>query len=1165
MATDVNPIESILAAAVEIGSDAQRRAYVEQACGGDEELKRRVQQMIEDHFRAGSFLESGAGDLGRTADQGVAERPGTVIGPYKLLQQIGEGGMGVVWMAEQTEPVKRKVALKVIKPGMDSRHVIARFEAERQALAMMDHVNIARVFDGGTTGDKDEGGRIGEKDEGGRMKDETNKVSDSCFRLHPSSFQAGRPYFVMELVHGVPITKYCDDNHLTPRQRLELFVPVCQAIQHAHQKGIIHRDIKPSNVMVTLYDGKPVPKVIDFGVAKATEQKLTERTLFTQYGTMVGTLEYMSPEQAEMSALGVDTRSDIYSLGVLLYELLTGSTPLTNKRMKEAGYGEILRMIKEEEPPKPSTRLSDSGEALASISANRQTEPAKLTKLVKGELDWIVMKTLEKDRNRRYESASALAADVQRYLNDEPVQACPPTAGYRLRKFVRRNQGPVAAGVALATLLVLGTVGTSIGLAWALRAERTATQAKGDLKQTLNNELHDAYFRRIALAYRELSADNLGGALKHLGDCPEDLRKWEWDLLMRLCRVEQVVLRNGAGVTSLAFSADGKRIATASLNGTLKVWHLATRKVIWFTEKAHGVVASKVGFASSVTFHRDGNHLASTGEDKLVKVWDLTTDRMVFSRPCDSDQMVGTAYSAAFNPLEPNQLAVGSEGTLTIWDWKNEKRIHTYPAHERRRLSVAFSRDGGRLASGDWSGNVKLWNAAATGEPLRTFPETRYAVPSLSFSPDGTRLATASFDRHVDVWNTTTGERVHRLPHSGRLVLAVAHSPDGRLIVSTGEGKTVHVWEAESGREVREVLGLRGHTGVCGCVAFSPDGLRLASASLDGTVRVWDATPLKSHERQESSTLTELGGEIWSLAVHPKGPKIALAGQGNPAKVWDVETDQVTARSVGLRDVVFCVAWHPDGERIAVAGGNGDQFTVEVWNTQNGQKYSLPFELEYMAAAFSNDGRYLLTGRGNGKVQIWAARDGREIGVLGAHFGVVRGVAFSPEPQGRYLVSASVDGSVKLWDATRLGEIEKTGPQKPLRTFPVHSPGVGLNVAFSPDGKRLAVADTEYTVKIWEVETGKELATLRGHSGDVYTVAFSPLDGRWVASAGEDSTVKVWDSHTGKLIRSFRGHTGLVNSLAFTSDGRRLVTGSRDRTVKFWDVQLSESRDSSSK
>src|SRR5205807_1627387 len=358
-------------------------------------------------------------------DEPIAERPGTVIGPYKLLQQIGEGGMGTVFMAEQTQPVQRKVALKVIKAGMDSQQVVARFEAERQALAMMDHVNIARVFDGGAT-------------------------------------ENGRPYFVMELVHGIPITKYCDDHHLTPRERLDLFVPVCQAIQHAHQKGIIHRDIKPSNVMVTLYDGKPVPKVIDFGVAKATEQKLTERTLFTQYGTMVGTLEYMSPEQAEMSALGVDTRSDIYSLGVLLYELLTGSTPLSRQRMKEAAYAEILRMIKEEEPPKPSTRLSDSGEALASISVNRHMEPAKLTKLVKGELDWIVMKTLEKDRNRRYETANGFGQDIQRYLADEPVQAGPPSAGYRLRKGGRKHRRPLAAATVVSLALLAGVAVASV-------------------------------------------------------------------------------------------------------------------------------------------------------------------------------------------------------------------------------------------------------------------------------------------------------------------------------------------------------------------------------------------------------------------------------------------------------------------------------------------------------------------------------------------------------------------------------------------------------------------------------------------------------------------------------------------------------------------------------
>src|SRR4051794_36311083 len=404
MANEKLDEKAIFNVARKIDSPNARAEYLQQVCADAGILSERVDILLKAYQEQASFLElPPASGTSLALDHPLSEQPGSLIGPYKLLQQIGEGGMGVVYMAEQEQPVRRKVAVKVIKAGMDTQQVIARFEAERQALAMMDHVNIARVLDAGAT-------------------------------------ESGRPYFVMELVQGVPITKYCDDNHLTPRQRLELFVPVCQAIQHAHTKGIIHRDIKPSNVMVTLYDGRPVPKVIDFGVAKATEQKLTERTLFTQYGTMVGTLEYMSPEQAEMSALGVDTRSDIFSLGVLLYELLTGSTPLSSKRVKEAAYAEVLRLIKEEEPPKPSTRLSESGEALASISAQRHLEPAKLTKLVRGELDWIVMKTLEKDRNRRYETANAFAADLQRYLADETVQACPPTVWYRFRKFVRRNR-----------------------------------------------------------------------------------------------------------------------------------------------------------------------------------------------------------------------------------------------------------------------------------------------------------------------------------------------------------------------------------------------------------------------------------------------------------------------------------------------------------------------------------------------------------------------------------------------------------------------------------------------------------------------------------------------------------------------------------------------------
>jgi serine/threonine protein kinase/tetratricopeptide (TPR) repeat protein len=429
----VRNADTVFAEAIEIASPEERAAFIERAYASDAELRRQVEKLVRDHFQAGSFLERPAANLDKTgvftpSDQddqlattttAAAHTPGTMIGPYKLLEQIGEGGMGLVFVAEQQQPIKRRVALKIIKPGMDSRQVIARFEAERQALAMMDHPNIAKVHDGGTTPE-------------------------------------GRPYFVMEFVKGTPITDYCDQHRLTTRPRLELFVDVCQAVQHAHQKGIIHRDLKPSNVLVEIHDVRPVVKVIDFGIAKATGQQLTDKTLYTGVAQMVGTPLYMSPEQAGLSSLDVDTRSDVYSLGVLLYELLTGTTPFDGETLKKAGYDEMRRIIREDEPPRPSARLSTLQRAhLSTVAERRGLEPRRLSQHLRGELDWIVMRALEKDRNRRYESASGLARDVERYLNEEPVEAAPPSAGYRLKKLLRRNKGRVlVAGLVLIGLLV---------------------------------------------------------------------------------------------------------------------------------------------------------------------------------------------------------------------------------------------------------------------------------------------------------------------------------------------------------------------------------------------------------------------------------------------------------------------------------------------------------------------------------------------------------------------------------------------------------------------------------------------------------------------------------------------------------------------------------------
>ena len=501
MPVDPKRVQAVFMAAVGHESAAQRAAVLDRECATDAELRRRVLALLRSSDEPDRFLDQpvvgpavrslaefirpdgGAasdrsavfafdvtrappGDLtsgaagNLAASRPITEGPGQRIGPYTLLQKIGEGGMGVVYMAEQEQPVRRWVALKIIKPGMDSEKVIARFEAERQALALMDHQNIARVLDVGTT-------------------------------------DTGRPYFVMELVQGLSITEYCNGNQLTTKERLELFIPVCQAIQHAHQNGIIHRDIKPSNVLVTLYDGMPVPKVIDFGVAKAIEQRLTERTTFTQFGSIVGTIEYMSPEQAETTNLGIDTRSDIYSLGVLLYELLTGTTPVDRQDLTGSAYSEILRRIREEEPPRPSARLKTLKDALPIISAERKSEPARLSKLMRGELDWIVMKALEKDRTRRYQSASGFGHDVKRYLDGDVVEACPPSAAYRLQKFARKHRAALLTVSSFGLLLFVGAV---LSIWQAIRATKAETVAISQAERAIIAEERSRRERDRAIA-----------------------------------------------------------------------------------------------------------------------------------------------------------------------------------------------------------------------------------------------------------------------------------------------------------------------------------------------------------------------------------------------------------------------------------------------------------------------------------------------------------------------------------------------------------------------------------------------------------------------------------------------------------------------------------------
>jgi serine/threonine protein kinase len=532
--------EEIFDAACDIASASERAAFVARMCASDVEMQRRVEAMLEADEAARAFFNTQAApsspDTPAGADRAPSvEKAGDRIGRYRLLQQIGEGGMGVVYLAEQSEPVRRTVAFKIIKVGMDTREVVARFEAERQALALMDHPHIAKVLDAGAT-------------------------------------DSGRPFFVMELVRGVPITEYCDKNCLTPHQRLGLFVKVCQAVQHAHQKGIIHRDLKPSNILVTHNDGSAWPMIIDFGIAKATNQRLTEKTLFTRYAQLIGTPAYMSPEQAEMSKLEVDTRTDIYALGVLLYELLTGTTPFPSRELLSLGYREMQRTISEKEPPRPSTRLSTMAqEEKLVVARQRRLEPSSLEKLFRGDLDWIAMKCLEKDRTRRYETANGLAMDIQRHLQDEPVIARPPSQWYRFQKTFHRHRFAFITAALVFSLLLAAMLGV-----WnAARREARARLHEAAHRQAAEEALRRAevservarqrtYASDMNLAQQALAGGDLGGALRLVSESATDLRGWEWRYLWRQTRSEARAKLNLAPgwLYCMRSSPDGRWLAT---------------------------------------------------------------------------------------------------------------------------------------------------------------------------------------------------------------------------------------------------------------------------------------------------------------------------------------------------------------------------------------------------------------------------------------------------------------------------------------------------------------------------------------------------------------------------------------------------------------------------
>ena len=1129
----MNEREIFTAAAHEQDS-AQRAAVLERACGDNHELRRRVELLLAEHAAQDSFLDRPA--VVDTLELPASERPGQQIGPYRLLQQIGEGGFGIVFMAEQTGPVRRRVALKVIKPGMDSRQVIARFEAERQALAVMDHPNIAKVLDAGTIGE------MRNAESGMRSEEAPDFLPHSAIRTPHSS--SGRPYFVMELVRGVPITKYCDDVNLPIRERLELFIAVCQAIGHAHTKGIIHRDIKPTNVLVTQQDGRPVAKVIDFGIAKAMGQQLTDKTLFTEFAQLIGTPLYMSPEQADLCGPDVDTRSDIYSLGVLLYELLTGTTPVRKEQLKNASFDEIRRMIREDEAQRPSVRICGS-ETLPAIAAHRHVEPERLGKLVCGELDWIVMTALDKDRGRRYESASSFAADVRRYLDDEPVLACPPSVAYRCRKFARRNRAALAMAATVATgvLVAVGSLAAAVVVLAESNTEVTAKQqqtkaalekeqqANEALGKSLAREQRAMYFHRIAVAEREIDARRVGRAEELLEECPAEHRGWEWQFLKRRCLEEPVTFRVPGSINSVAISPSGQLVASSSRgSGEICIWERATgeeRRRLSGHDGAAGIV-----------FHPDGKRLISAGSDQKLRAWDVTTGQELHSL-----RLSEGAGPLAVSPDGRWLVNASRDNTLRVRDAADFRELRVLRGHTGMVYEVAFG-PGGRLASGSFDGTVRLWDAA-TGKAIHTLRGHAGPVLGVAFRRDGKQVASCGVDGTTRVWDTATGSMVLSIHADSITTVGVAFSPDGRRLATGSFEKVVRVWDLESDQEA---ITLRGHPEMVMGVSFTASGDQLVSHSLEGTVRVWDATPLGAAASAGQRTLRGHTGVVLAMSAArsslPDGAvMLASASRDGTVRLWDAATGE-TIRTLGS-DVgpMAYVSFSRDGRRLASSDYSGN---VRVWDTATGQLLRT-FQGTVTRVALSPDGRHVAFTAQVAMLEVRDVDTGAEVlAPTFAHKGPVMSLAYSPD--GSKLVTGGWDQTAAVWDAA-------TGRR--LHTLSGHRHSVG-QAEFSDDGSQIITASWDNSPMLWNAATGQPIRSFTGHEDTVTGAALSP-DGRWVASSSLDNTVRIWDAKSGESVTVLRGHRGYVLSVVFSPDGKWLASCSGYRgkgEVRIWDASL---------
>jgi eukaryotic-like serine/threonine-protein kinase len=1180
--------EALFAAALERPAE-ERSAFLDGACHGDPVLRQRLNALIEVHERPATELaEAGAptvkGDFGiREIDEAV----GQTLGRYKILEKVGEGGCGVVYVAEQTEPVRRRVAIKVIKLGMDTKQVVARFEAERQALAMMDHPNIAKVLDAGTV-----------------------DFAESQISNFNSEIQRGRPYFVMELVRGIPITDYCDQHNLSTKERLDLFIKVCQAIQHAHQKGIIHRDIKPSNILVTLHDGVPVPKVIDFGIAKATEGRLTDNTVYTQLHQFIGTPAYMSPEQAEMSGLDIDTRSDIYSLGVLLYELLAGSTPFDAKELMASGIDQMRKTIREKEPVRPSTRLATlQGEELSTTAKRRSADTSKLLHQLKGDLDWIAMKCLEKDRTRRYETANGLAADLKRHLNHEPVVARPPSAAYKFQKAWRRNKMIYSAGLVIALALSFG-IGLSLDQAARARmernkaveaaqreaAQRLEAEAQRKLAETAEKSAEAArqlaltseqsarrllYAADMALAQQSLKLNNLGRAQRLLErHRPEpgqdDLRGWEWRYLWQLTRSSALVTLTKRPVRglSVSFSRDGRRLAVGWAGGRVDVFDVTARRLFRTLSDPDARYEGRVAFASG------GQLLAATSGPRTVTLHNLEagTESVLWQAPFEGRIRV---RSISFS-RDGSKAAIycgtenfGGEDHVWVVDVAKAEIEHHFPTFssvDAHFGDAQFSPDGGRLylARSDAANTrcaIECFDLRDKSSVWRSEWVSDRGLSSLSVSPDGRLIAFCSGfeDPTVRILSAAGGEEVRQLHGHTAWVCKLAFSEDSKRLLSAASDQTLRIWETTGWTEIKV---LRGHTDEVHSADLSASQQLLASVSKDGDLMLWQDDAGASSDGYRS-----FGPP--SILIRPLGASRALETQpGKPPRILDLKhgTHPVSLDALAnssallaiLENRIFC-AWN-GSNRIVVRELRGRELmdAGELPLESNGRPLGLAFAPSQKLFAwaetglsnrvflatierpdsrtvwinrngtmtsflFSDDGE-LLAGRQQDAFSLWNVRTGQPILESGRH---TTGWGFAGHEK---FVALHPDGNNHEIAFYNLAAPESLPVRFPGRFF-------AQSLSISTDGELVAVADGSGLIRVFRASTAELTASVHGHLNAIFDIAFSPDGRRLISTSGGSEVVKLWDVETLQELLSLKGRGSILSFAAWSPEADIIFAG----------------------